>query len=53
MPTDRCRFLRSEGEVWARGDCCEVDVGDVSMADSQVRREEGGEEVILEVIAHC
>ena len=48
--TDRRRFLRTEGEVWVRGDWWEVDVGDVSMADSQVTMEVGDGEVISEKV---
>lgn len=51
LPTDRCRFLRTEGEVWVKGGSCDVDVGGVSMADSQVRTEGGDGEVILELMA--
>ena len=46
VPTDRGRFLRTEGEVWVRGDWWEVDVGDVSRADSQGKMEGGSREVI-------
>ena len=49
--TDRCLFLRTEGEVCALGECCEADVGGVSMADSQFKTEGGDCEVTLEVIA--
>ena len=55
--TDCCLFLRTEGEVCALGECCEADVGGVSMADSQFKTEGGDCEVTLEVIAiedcHC
>ena len=55
--TDRCLFLRTEGEVCAPGECCEADVEGVSMADSQFKTEGGDCEVMLEVIAidecHC